>query len=57
MNKDKRKHMRIALSAEEYEKFTRSKLAASEAAGIDMTDPQYAVHLIRWAVKRLGGGA
>lgn len=48
---EQRKHMRIALSAEEYKKFLDAKEKSERASQIVMTDPQYAVSLIRWAVR------
>lgn len=43
--------MRVALSAEEYKKFAASKAKAEKMSQIVMSDPQYAVSLIRWAVR------
>lgn len=48
---EKRKHMRIALSAEEYKKFLKAKEISEKTSQIVMTDPQYAASLIRWAVR------
>lgn len=49
-----RKHMRIALSASDYEKFTAAKAQAQKSAKVVMTDPQFAISLIRWAVMETG---
>lgn len=46
-----RKHMRVALSASDYERFTAAKAQAERSAKVVMTDPQFAVSLIRWAVR------
>jgi hypothetical protein len=51
---EQRKHMRVALSAAEYVKFSAAKAKAEAAAQQVMTDPQYAVSLIRWAVRDAG---
>lgn len=46
--------MRIALSASDYEKFTAAKAQAQKSAKVVMTDPQFAISLIRWAVMETG---
>lgn len=48
---EKRKHLRVALSAGDYEKFLAAKAKAENTAQVIMTDPQYAISLIRWAVR------
>lgn len=53
---EKRKHMRIALSADEYKKFSEAKAQAESTAQIVMSDPKFAVSLIRWAVREKPGG-
>jgi hypothetical protein len=44
--------MRIALSDADYAAFVLAKEKAQDVAGVVMSDPQFALSLIRWAVKR-----
>lgn len=43
--------MRLALSSKDYEKFLAAKAKSERSSKIVMSDPQYAVSLIRWAVQ------
>lgn len=43
--------MRVALSAQDYEKFLAAKSKSEKTTKVLMTDPQYAVSLIRWAIQ------
>lgn len=49
---DKRYHMRIALSEADYAAFISAKATAENVAGVILSDPQFALSLIRWAVTR-----
>lgn len=49
---EKRHHMRIALSEDDYAAFLAAKARAENVAGVVMTDPQFALSLIRWSVQR-----
>lgn len=49
---EKRHHMRIALSDADYEAFVAAKARAENVAGVIMSDPQFALSLIRWAIYR-----
>ena len=51
MANDGRKHMRLAIPAADYEKFKASKARVEDAGKVVMTDPQYAVQLIKWALR------
>jgi cysteine sulfinate desulfinase/cysteine desulfurase-like protein len=51
MSDGKRYHMRIALSDADYAAFTAKKVEAEKTVGVIMSDPQFALSLIRWAVK------
>lgn len=44
--------MRIALSDDDYAAFVAAKAKAQETAGVILSDPQFALSLIRWAVQR-----
>jgi hypothetical protein len=50
MSNDGRKHMRIALSAETAATFDDAKKKAETALKVTMSDSQYAVKLIGWAL-------
>jgi hypothetical protein len=50
MSNDGRKHMRIALSAETTAKFEDAKKRAETLLKVKMSDAQYAVTLIAWAL-------
>jgi hypothetical protein len=52
---EQRKHMRIALSEVEYAKFRAAKAKAEAATQVLMSDPQYAVSLIRYASREAAG--
>ena len=51
MSNDGRKHMRIALSAETSAIFDDAKKKAETLLKVQMSDAQYAVRLIGWALK------
>tara|TARA_R110002153_G_C13262231_1_gene492515 strand:- start:166 stop:333 length:168 start_codon:yes stop_codon:yes gene_type:complete len=51
---EQRKHMRIALSEAEYAKFKAVKAKAEAVTRIQMSDPQYAASLIRFASREAG---
>jgi len=52
MKSERRYHMRIALSEADFEALRAAKEKAQDVAGVIMTDPQFALSLIRWAVTR-----
>lgn len=55
---NKRKHIRIALTADDETAFREAKKAAETATGIAMSDAMYALSVIRHALKewsRQGG--
>jgi len=54
MKSERRYHMRIALSDADYAAFTEKKAVAEKTVGVIMSDPQFALSLIRWAVKHDG---
>jgi hypothetical protein len=52
MSEGKRHHMRIALSDADYAAFKEKKAAAEKTVGVVMSEPQFALSLIRWAVRQ-----
>lgn len=52
MKSEVRHHMRIALSDADYQAFIAAKEKAQDVAGVIMSDPQFALSLIRWAVQK-----
>lgn len=51
MGNDGRKHLRVAIPAADYADFVAAKVAAESSAMVLLTDPQFAVKLIQWALK------
>lgn len=47
---DKRLHMRLALPADDRDRFFAAKARAESVAGVIMSDSQFAVKLIQWAI-------
>lgn len=53
MSENKRLHMRVALPAEHLEAFANAKLSAEGVVGVTLSDSQFAVRLIIWALARI----
>ena len=47
-----RKHVRIAIPADLVDAFRDAKKDVESSLRVDMTDAQFAAHLIRWALKQ-----
>lgn len=51
MTSDGRKHMRVALPADQVERFGAAKKKAEDGLKVQMSDSQFAVVLISWALR------
>ena len=48
--RDKRLHLRVAIPADVSDDFRAAKVKAESVAGVVMSDGQFAVNLIKWAI-------